>query len=158
MSYLTPTDAQTILDSIGQNQFIGDEAVLIQCLYRASKMIDNMYGAQYPGIVLTDTQDLLWPRTTCADKNKQMIATGTVPKQIKFAVAVLAQAMLHNKDLSTESSTIKSEKTKVGGIETAVEYIPNQENKKSSVIQEIEVHLSSLVNSGTSTRIVRLYV
>lgn len=158
MSYITPTEAQTLLDSMGQNQFIGDEAVLIQCLYRASKMLDNMYGAMYPGIVLTNEQDLLWPRTVCYDKNKQAIPSGTIPKQVKFAVAVLAQAMLHNKDLTSEASVIKSEKTKVGGIETATEYIPNAVNQKSAVIQDVETHLSSLVNSNTSTRIVRLYV
>ena len=155
MSYITPTEAQTLLDSMGQNQFIGDEAVLIQCLYRASKMLDNMYGAMYPGIVLTDEQDLLWPRT---DKNKQTIPSGTIPKQVKCAGAGLAQAMLHNKDLTSEASVIKSEKTKVGGIETSTEYIPNAVNQKSAVIQDVETHLSSLVNSNTSTRIVRLYV
>jgi hypothetical protein len=62
MSYLTPAEAQSLLDTIGQNQFLSDEAVLVQCLFRASKIIDNLYGHLYPGVVLTSDQELLWPR------------------------------------------------------------------------------------------------
>lgn len=158
MSYLTPTEAQTLLESIGQNQFISDEVVLTQCLFRASKIIDNKYGNLYPGIVLTSAQELLWPRTACYDINGQVIEQGVIPKQVKYATAILAQGILHNKDLS-ETNQIKVERTKVGVIETEVEYTSTLQQAKSQTISDVETWLAPLIgNVASSSKIIKVVI
>lgn len=158
MSYLTPAEAQSLLDTIGQNQFLSDDAVLVQCLFRASKIIDNLYGHLYPGVVLTSDQELLWPRTVCYDINGQKIAQGTIPKQLKYATAILAQGVLHNKDLS-ETNQIKLERTKVGPIETEIEYKSTLQQAKSQTIADVESWLAPLIGLvNSSARVIKVII
>lgn len=158
MSYLTIQEAQELLDSIGMNQFLSDDVVLTQCIYRASKMIDNKYGTYYPGIVLSSEQDLLWPRTSCHEINGKVISQGTIPSGLKYATAILAQALLHNKDLSN-TNQIKLEKTKVGPIETEVQYSTTLQESKSSVIADVESWLAPIIGNFSSTsRVIKVSI
>lgn len=152
MSYITAIEAQTLLDSFGQNQFTADTAVLNQCLFRASKWIDNKYGQLYPGITLTSDQELLWPRTSCVDLNGQVIQQGTTPKQIKYATAIIAQAFLLG-EIFSESNQIKRDKTVVGAITTEVEYFSASSIAKSQTIVEVESWLASLIGETSKGKI-----
>lgn len=157
MGYVTISEATAWLSLLGINQFEGDEVVLTQCIYRASVMIDNLYGARYPGILLTNDQSLLWPRTTCLDKTGRTIYQGTIPDAIKSATCILAQAILHNKDLSS-TPALKSERSKVGPIEEEFVYATGASAVKSASMTDVELYLSSLIGPTTQAKVIPVKV
>lgn len=152
--YCTITEATDYLTSIGINELIGDETLLNQVITRASYQLDSMYGHLYPGIVWSDTQSFLWPRSPAIDKSGRVIAGNTIPAEIKRATALLAQALYHSKDLSTNNQSVKSATVKVGPITEATEYFGTSKTTKSDHLVNIEMALAPLLGKVSGARVI----
>jgi len=94
-------------------------------LIQATDVLDQRYGLGYRGNILTETQSLLFPRTTFADKHGRVIEAGTIPDSLKNAqceMAILAMDGSAEVDPNQSQNNLKSYTDKVDVLEETKEY------------------------------------
>lgn len=116
--YLNYATANTLLQSEGITDFIDDSDVSIR---KAQRALDSRYGRSYMSDIVSVTQTDLWPRVAFIGRNgKQYDAV--VPEEIKLATAILAYNIQNDISLDVVVSSVRTEKTKVGEIESHIVY------------------------------------
>jgi len=89
-------------------------------LTRASRALDGMYGARWPGLRVQPSQALDWPRFDAEDREGYEVASDSVPQAVKnacceAALVELGEAYALSKSLD-RGGRVKREK--LGALET----------------------------------------
>lgn len=79
-SYATTQEALDYFADRGEIPTIQDSDMIL-----ATEFLDTVYGPSYRGMIMTQTQSLLFPRTAFYDKNGRKVEQGTVPLSLKTA-------------------------------------------------------------------------
>jgi len=125
-------------------------------LINAAIYMDQRYGLLYKGQLLTQTQRMLFPRTTFTDNYGRLVESGVIPDSLKDAqceMALLDVDGLARVDPDLGTSNLKRKKDKIDVIEKELEWFaPVKPGQNFIVVAGL---LSSLLNSARSNRTVR---
>lgn len=128
-SYLSVADATSYIElyASAANQTAWSEASTSQrelALRQATQYLDAVYGPRWKGRRAHEPQALHWPRWDVFDDDGWLVGADVLPRQLLDACAEVALRALTEElvpDLET-SGAVKSERVKVGSLETATEY------------------------------------
>jgi len=152
-SYIDITYADTIAT-------LNDEDNWLDCnvddknkaIVKATQLVDTLYGPRYKGSILNSSQSLLYPRGSFMSTTGRLINAGTIPKELKNAIAYAAFGFF-NGDLTMiednfEDANIKKESFGVGsGAYTeSIEYyekVSEGSVSKSRVVLELRTLLNA---------------
>ena len=152
MSYCTANEAISYLASCGMDELTGSGKTTEEIdavMYRASGVLDGLYGDYWLGLRADDTQDFYWPKSTnFLTYDGRIVPAGEIPIEIKRATALLGQAILHAKDI-TPVNNIKSETVKIGQISESTEYFSSIQQPE--YIKWIELVLKPLIGNKSQT-------
>lgn len=150
-TYVSLEDADAYHTSLGNADWpIGTaEEEKKQALILATQSVDLLYGARYITTIHPDSQQvLLWPRLWFIDGNARVVKENTIPKCLKDAVCEIALKQMLGDDLMPLQSVVsmaKSNKVKVGDIETQVEYWKPAEGESYDGFRKIDVLLRPIL-------------
>jgi hypothetical protein len=125
-------------------------------IVNASRFIDMRYSSGMPAKMLTTTQGLLFPRTEFYDKQCNLIPAGTIPLQLKRAVAHAAIMFIEDKDLkliTDEDNNIKQKTVSIGSgaIQESITYFGPSNSNKYVIIDSYMHQILKSNNSGLSS-------
>lgn len=101
-------------------------------LYNAAAVLDNKYGTSYRGDIYSNTQAMLFPRTSFDDTNGRYVAAKTIPTALKNAQCQFAlyagEGISLYVDPNRDSVGISSESSSVGrgAVTESVSYFTNK--------------------------------
>lgn len=119
-SYVDTDYADAYLTNKGTPQEWTDAADTDAALIASTQYIDAIYSARWFGYRQLYSQALAWPRINVLDRDG-FIVTG-VPRKLKEATVEIAIKILQGLVVDN-TGTIKRKRSKVGEIESEVEYV-----------------------------------
>lgn len=153
-SYLTLADADAYHTLHGNADWpattMDNTATKELALIRATSSIELLYGQRYKSIPQYAIQSLLWPRQVMVINRFVLTQSGTIPKQLKDAVAEVALMSLNGEDifpLPNANRAINSKSVTVGEISTSVSYSGAPPVEQFAGFNKIDLILVPLLRS-----------
>ena len=124
-SYTDRTFADAFFTDRSNAAWTGSSAVKEVALIKATDYIESRFARRFIGTKLTQAQALSWPREDAVDGDGYTLADDEVPSRIQracclYAVRALTATLMP--DPTTDTASIKSQRDKIGPIETETEY------------------------------------
>jgi hypothetical protein len=119
-------------------------------LRKGTRFIDLVWGSRFSGIVMSNEQGLAWPRIQAFDYNGYQFDSNIVPIDLQRATAEAAliaqtQDLMPNLDFT---GIIKSERDKVGPLESEIVYIGGK--SQYAKFTTVEYYLNRLLGVSTN--------
>jgi hypothetical protein len=150
-SYCSVADADDYHDLIGSTEWVGDTDAKELALIKATLSIDTIYGAMFDSQPLPN-QEMSWPRFNFWDKHNRFRESGTIPRELKRAVATLALKHLKGTaelfPAEDNAANIQSESVSVDGVVTSsTTYFGKSNVAKHAGFTDVEAMLTPLLKS-----------
>lgn len=120
-SYAETADAIAYFADRGEVLDIQDSDMIL-----GTEFLDVTYGSSYKGNIMTETQALLFPRTTFYDNSGRKVEAGTIPKELITALYQAAKLSSTGTQLITgptpESQLASFTKTVEGAVSKSESY------------------------------------
>lgn len=127
-------------------------------LIQATRSVDILYGLKYASQILSNTQNLLWPRYVFYDRNNRLINAGVIPDSLKDAVCEIALKAVAEEDLipnESQKDMIGNEAIAVGPISVNTTYKKSQTNPQYENFGKVESILADIFADRKVLRIFR---
>ena len=147
-SYLSVADADTYHTLYGHDDWAGTDADKGTALINATQSIELLYGQRYLSAPENSSQSLLFPRFTFVVNHIQLINTGTIPTQLKNAVAEVALMYLNGSDVFPTpniAQALRSRTTTVGQISKSETYMGIPPVESFSGFNKIDLLLAPIL-------------
>jgi hypothetical protein len=121
-------------------------------LRSATEWLDQTYGTRWIGYRSVSTQVRDWPRNGVYDRDGRAFSSTEVPQVVKDACSYMALRYLENGELKpdlTYAGEVKLERSKVGPLETEIEYMGGKSQDRIYRIVEDMLVGRGVIASGT---------
>jgi len=156
-AYISLDELKQYWDNFGYDYSALTDDQLMQNINKCTQLLDSLYGSDWPGYRLTETQSLEWPREEAVYIDGIEIATDVVPPEIKNATSEYVKALLidgvNPQPNQASTGTISKESVKVDVIEKSTTY--TEYSSQSSVrtyITSVRDALSRILSTSESGR------
>lgn len=157
-SYCPVEFADEYHDLMGNTDWTGySDDQKASALIKATDSIDQLYGDRYVSQRWPGVQSLLWPRYTFVDNNSIIRQNNEIPVELKKAVAVHALNILSGLvdpyAQQSQEKNIKRKRSKVGELETEVEYRTPVTTETFAGYNQVELLLRPILRNKLSTSV-----
>lgn len=141
-AYVSVADADTYVDNHSQDAVWSaplSQPLKEKAIRLATQYLDAVYD--WFGVPTNEDQALDWPREGVPKNERWTYDSDEMPQALKDACAELAVKSANGTDLLadlTDNGTIKREKSKVGSLESEIEYVDgNSPNTTFQLVDEL---------------------
>ena len=155
---LTYADAYHLQFNPNSDWATYDNTAKQNALIQATRSVDILYGLKFASLILSNAQNLLWPRYAFYDLNNRLINSGVIPSNLKDAVCEISLKALAEEELipnPSQKDTVQDESIAVGPIAISATYRNKGTNPQYESFGKIESILSSLFVDKKITRMYR---